>query len=204
MDDRRRRAPAAPARAPHDRSAFGALLVGFDRTVYGASGVSIGPSCLPSGVLIVAMVAQRRQTISRMARLSERRANPNPNSVRAAATTATGRSNSSSDRHSGAKLSTATAPTPRSAGVPIRYSSGTSLSRGKPLSAATALLRKNFYQHAEHYLRVSSASREGNQPGTPRPNTPADAAISGTERGSSATDMERSPPGREDDQPGFI
>ena len=149
-----------------------------------------------------------------MARLSERRANPNPNTpgIMNSGTdqrsrgryNGTGRSNSSSDRHSGAKLSTATAPTPRSAGVPIRYSSGTSLSRGKPLSAATALLRKNFYQHAEHYLRVSSASREGNQPGTPRPNTPADAAISGTERGSSATDMERSPPGREDDQPGFI
>jgi hypothetical protein len=66
------------------------------------------------------------------------------------------------------------------------------------------LLRKNFYQHAEHYLRVANASREGDQQATPRPTTPPDAAISGPEQGSSATDMERSPPGREDDQPGFI
>jgi len=63
---------------------------------------------------------------------------------------------------------------------------------------------ENFYQHAEHYLRVASASREGNQQGTPRASTPPDTAISGTERGSSATDMERPEPNPEDDRPGFI
>src|SRR5438445_8742849 len=33
---------------------------------------------------------------------------------------------------------------------------------------------ESFYQHAEHYLRVANASREGNQQGTPRPTTPAE------------------------------
>jgi hypothetical protein len=36
---------------------------------------------------------------------------------------------------------------------------------------------ENFYQHAEHYLRVVNASREGNQQGTPRPTTPADVEM---------------------------
>ena len=63
---------------------------------------------------------------------------------------------------------------------------------------------ENFYQHAEHYFRIANASREGNQQGTPWPATPADAAMSGTEHGSSETDMENSQPGREDDRPGFI
>jgi hypothetical protein len=39
-------------------------------------------------------------------------------------------------------------------------------------------------------LHIANANREGNQQGTPRPNTPADAAISGTEQGSSETEME--------------
>jgi membrane dipeptidase len=34
-------------------------ILARDAEGYGAAGVSIGPSCLPSGVLIVAMVAQR-------------------------------------------------------------------------------------------------------------------------------------------------
>jgi hypothetical protein len=55
---------------------------------------------------------------------------------------------------------------------------------------------ENFYQHAEHYLHIANANREGNQQGTPRPNTPADAAISGTEQGSSETEMERFAPPR--------
>jgi hypothetical protein len=63
---------------------------------------------------------------------------------------------------------------------------------------------ENFYQHAEHYLRVANASREGNQQATPRPTTPPDAAISGPEQGSSATDMERAQPVRDDDRPGII
>jgi hypothetical protein len=38
---------------------------------------------------------------------------------------------------------------------------------------------ENFYQHAEHYFRIASASRDGNQQG-PAPSTaPADAEVGG-------------------------
>jgi hypothetical protein len=43
---------------------------------------------------------------------------------------------------------------------------------------------ENFNQHAEHYLRVANASREGNQQGAPRPSTPADIEMSPSETGS--------------------
>jgi hypothetical protein len=33
---------------------------------------------------------------------------------------------------------------------------------------------ENFYQHAEHYFRISNARREGNSQQARRPNTPAD------------------------------
>jgi hypothetical protein len=69
---------------------------------------------------------------------------------------------------------------------------------GDPIAA------ENFYQHAEHYFRISIASRDENPHGALQPTTPADGAISGTEQGSSETDMERSHPGGEDDRPGFI
>lgn len=36
---------------------------------------------------------------------------------------------------------------------------------------------ENLYQHAEHYLRVSNASRDSNPPTVPRPIGPADAPI---------------------------
>src|ERR1700680_3069566 len=36
---------------------------------------------------------------------------------------------------------------------------------------------ENFYQHAEHYLRIANASREGNQQETPRAATPADVVM---------------------------
>jgi hypothetical protein len=43
---------------------------------------------------------------------------------------------------------------------------------------------ENFYQHAEHYFRVSSASRDGNQQGmAPRPTTPADAEMNPSQTG---------------------
>jgi Domain of unknown function (DUF4167) len=73
--------------------------------------------------------------------------------------------------------------------------------------AATAgerVAAENLYQHAEHYFRVSNASREGNPHGALPPTTPADVAISGTRQESGDPDMERSQPGREDDRPGFI
>ncbi len=41
---------------------------------------------------------------------------------------------------------------------------------------------ENFYQHAEHYLRVANAGREGNQQGTPRPSTPADVEMNPSSR----------------------
>src|SRR5712692_10254647 len=57
---------------------------------------------------------------------------------------------------------------------------------GDPIAA------ENLYQHAEHYFRVSNASRDGKPHEALEPTTPADTAISGTEQGSSATDTERS------------
>ena len=37
---------------------------------------------------------------------------------------------------------------------------------------------ENFYQHAEHYFRLSNSNREANQQGTaPQPTTPADAEM---------------------------
>ena len=41
--------------------------------------------------------------------------------------------------------------------------------------AGDRVAAENLYQHAEHYLRIDNASREGAQQGTPpRPTTPAD------------------------------
>jgi hypothetical protein len=60
---------------------------------------------------------------------------------------------------------------------------------------------ENLYQHAEHYFRVSNASRDENPSGASRP---ADAAIRGTPQESGDTDMERSRPGWGDDRPGFV
>ncbi len=64
---------------------------------------------------------------------------------------------------------------------------------------------ESFYQHAEHYFRIASASRDGSQQGTsPQPTAPTDAAIGETEQGSSEADPERSQPGWGDDRPGFL
>lgn len=41
---------------------------------------------------------------------------------------------------------------------------------------------ENFYQHAEHYIRVMNANGDANsQGGAPRPTTPADLELSGAE-----------------------
>jgi hypothetical protein len=53
---------------------------------------------------------------------------------------------------------------------------------------------ENFYQHAEHYLRVAKASREGNQQGTPRPSTPADVEMNPSETGSREVAVDHSRP----------
>jgi Domain of unknown function (DUF4167) len=54
---------------------------------------------------------------------------------------------------------------------------------------------ENFYQHAEHYFRISNARREGNQPGMPsRPTKPADAAMNPTEADAGEVDANRLQP----------
>jgi hypothetical protein len=40
---------------------------------------------------------------------------------------------------------------------------------------------ENLYQHAEHYFRIMNANGEGGQQGAPRPTTPADFEMSGSE-----------------------
>jgi Domain of unknown function (DUF4167) len=40
---------------------------------------------------------------------------------------------------------------------------------------------ENLYQHAEHYFRIMNANGDGNQHGAPRPTTPADLEMSGSE-----------------------
>jgi len=40
---------------------------------------------------------------------------------------------------------------------------------------------ENFYQHAEHYFRIMNANGEGNPHGAPRPTTPADLEMGGSE-----------------------
>ena len=69
---------------------------------------------------------------------------------------------------------------------------------GDPIAA------ENFYQHAEHYFRITVANREGAQRGTaPRPITPANAVTHGPEHGLDEADSERSQSGGGDDRPGF-
>jgi hypothetical protein len=40
---------------------------------------------------------------------------------------------------------------------------------------------ENLYQHAEHYFRIMNANGEGSPHGPPRPTTPADFEMGGTE-----------------------
>ncbi len=40
---------------------------------------------------------------------------------------------------------------------------------------------ENLYQHAEHYFRIMNANGEGNPHGAPRPTTPADFEMGGSE-----------------------
>src|SRR5215218_4536100 len=61
---------------------------------------------------------------------------------------------------------------------------------------------ENFYQHAEHYLRVANAARDSNQQGAP-PTTPANAATRDNEQPTNAPDPDRSQPGSGDDHPDF-
>lgn len=63
---------------------------------------------------------------------------------------------------------------------------------------------ENFYQHAEHYFRVTGANQEGARPGiAPRQTTPTDDAADGPEPELDESYGERSQPGWNDDRPGF-
>jgi len=46
---------------------------------------------------------------------------------------------------------------------------------------------ENLYQHAEHYFRIMNANGEGNPHAAPRPTTPADFEMGGSEGESSET-----------------
>jgi hypothetical protein len=60
---------------------------------------------------------------------------------------------------------------------------------------------ENFYQHAEHYLRIANASREGNQQEMLRPATPADAEMNPSEAGSREVAADHSRPQWNADDP---
>jgi hypothetical protein len=67
---------------------------------------------------------------------------------------------------------------------------------------------ENLYQHAEHYFRVMNANGDANQHGAPRPTTPADLDMGGTEGERREADdaMAQSPqplPPADDQPPGF-
>src|ERR1700680_457953 len=123
-----------------------------------------------------------------MARLSERRANPNPNTP--------GIMNSGSDqrsrgRYNGNRPHQQPQRTPQrnhffdsnGPNIKIRGSAHQIFERYIALAREAAIsddciAAENFYQHAEHYFRVANANREGTQQGTPRPSTPADVEMS--------------------------
>ena len=58
---------------------------------------------------------------------------------------------------------------------------------------------ENFYQHAEHYLRIANASREGNQQGMPQPATPADVEMNPSEIAAREAAADHSQPQWDDD-----
>jgi hypothetical protein len=57
---------------------------------------------------------------------------------------------------------------------------------------------ENFYQHAEHYFRISNSRREGNLQERFRPTTPADVTTDAPETGSSGDGIGRKEPGTDD------
>ena len=62
---------------------------------------------------------------------------------------------------------------------------------------------ENLYQHAEHYLRIANAARDGNQQGPALPTASADTEADGEPEHGSDETGERSPIGWGDDRPGF-
>jgi hypothetical protein len=71
------------------------------------------------------------------------------------------------------------------------------MARGEDRVAA-----ENYYQYAEHYIRVSNASREGSQQTTtPQPTTPANAEMNSSDAGSARVQVDGSQPRWEGDDP---
>jgi len=67
-------------------------------------------------------------------------------------------------------------------------------------SSGDRIAAENFYQHAEHYFRISNAHREGNtQRPFPPTNAPVDIAPQAGEAGSSRDGTNREEPGIDDD-----
>jgi|SRR5215213_2487281 Domain of unknown function (DUF4167) len=63
---------------------------------------------------------------------------------------------------------------------------------------------ENFYQHADHYFRLTGANHEGARQGiAPQQTTPTDDATDGPEPEPDESNGERSQPGWNDDRPGF-
>jgi len=48
-------------------------------------------------------------------------------------------------------------------------------------SSGDRIAAENLYQHAEHYFRVMNANGEASQHGAPRPTTPADFEMGGSQ-----------------------
>src|SRR3954447_1950007 len=63
---------------------------------------------------------------------------------------------------------------------------------------------ENFYQHADHYFRLTGANTEGAQQGiAPRQTTPTDDAMDGSKQEPDESNGERLQPGRHNDRPAF-
>jgi hypothetical protein len=60
-------------------------------------------------------------------------------------------------------------------------------------TSSDRIAAENFYQHAEHYFRVSKTRREGSQQGTPQPpTTPADVEINSSAMDASEAEVDHS------------
>jgi len=63
---------------------------------------------------------------------------------------------------------------------------------------------ENYYQHAEHYLRIANAGRDGNQQGSQPVVAPTNAAMREDVQLASETDSDGPQPGWGDNRPSFV
>jgi Domain of unknown function (DUF4167) len=149
------------------------------------------PKSANSGLAnIVAIVAQREQTMAQMDPAIRRATNP----------TTSGKMRSGSGQQPRGRFNANRPPRqpPRAPqnnqsfdsngpNIKIRGSALQIFERYVALAREAAIgddrvAAENFYQHAEHYFRITNANREGNQQGTPpRPTTPADVEMNSSE-----------------------